>query len=139
MDEQAHKRAEEPPKQVTKRKFLSRGSGKAGGIGKVTNDSKVRTPPKYKKSKSTNALYRQKVGGDVLNKLNQSTDREDFKAPRGVSIDGFNPHAKAGEKVKDTGIQSRNNTSANNFDNGHSIDKINLNEEYLEKQIKHYQ
>lgn len=75
----------------------------------------------------------------MLNKLNQQTDREDFKAPRGASVDGFNLNAKVGEKVRDTGVQSRNNAGANNFDNSHSMDKNNLNEDYLEKQIKHYQ
>ena len=64
--------------------------------------------------------------------MNQ-TDREDFKPARGVSTDGWNPRAKAGEKARDTGAQSRNNAGANNLDNAGSIDKSNLNEEYLEK------
>jgi len=46
MDEQPHKRVEEPTKQVAKRPFLARGSGKAGGIGQAANDNRVRTPPK---------------------------------------------------------------------------------------------
>jgi len=99
----------------------------------------VRTPRRDKKSKSANPGCRQRVGQDVLGKLNQQTDREDFKASRRSSTDGFNLHVKAGERVKDTGAQPRNNTGTNNFDNGQSVDKSNLNEEYLEKQIKHYE
>ena len=134
MDDEALRRGQEPAKPIAKRPFLARGTGKAGGIGQKQQDSKVETPTKQKKSKSTDPLARHKVGQGLLSK--PTTERDYPKDSRGSTEENryqlaYRPNIRAPNRTRDVVGQSRNYSS--NLENDESIPKSSVTEDNLAK------